>query len=272
MKRFCCIAALFAAPAVFAGRPPEALLADRAAAEAEVHDLERRARALGEQSEERKERLKKRLRALYKLSNGGSLRLLVDSDGAAELAARHDAIRRVLARDLDELAAVREEAREVDAEQARRQDALTRAIELANEIDRQIASQTEPAGLASRIGKLPRPVPGPILRSFGGYKEKGIEVARRGAEMQSQPGQPVRAVAAARVAWVGEAPGIGPAVALDHGEGYLTLYGRIRPTVGAGELIVEGGTLGRALGATLYFELAQDGTPLDPAPWMKRPQ
>jgi len=174
----------------------------------------------------------------------------------------------VLARDLDELAAVREEAREVDAEQARRQDALTRAMEL----DRQIASQPEPAGLAARIGRLPRPVPGPILHSFGGYKEKGIEVARRGAEMQSQAGQTVRAVAAARVAWVGEAPGIGPAVALDHGEGYLTLYARIRPTVTAGELVVEGGALGRALGSAVYFELAQDGTALDPAPWMKKPQ
>jgi septal ring factor EnvC (AmiA/AmiB activator) len=253
---------------VFAGRPPEALLSDRAAAEAEVRDLERRARALEEQSQERKERLKKRLRALYKLANGGSLRLLVDSDGASELAARHDAIRRILGRDLEELAAVRDEAREVDAEQARRQDALTRAIEL----DRQIASQPEPAGLAPRIGKLPRPVPGPILRSFGGFKDRGIEVARRGAEMQTTVGQTVRAVAAARVAWVGEAPGIGPAVALDHGEGYLTLYGRIRPTVSAGELIVEGGALGRALGSTLYFELAQDGTAIDPAPWMLKPK
>jgi septal ring factor EnvC (AmiA/AmiB activator) len=266
MRRFLCIAAIFALPAL-AGRPPEALLSDRSAAEAEVHDLERRARALDEQAGERRDRLKRRLRALYKLSHGGSLRLLFAGSQATEMASRHDAVRRILARDLDELAAVREEAREVDAEQARRQDTLGRALEL----DRQIASQPEPSGLAARLGRLKRPVPGPILRSFGGFRENGIEVVRRGAELQSQAGMTVRAAAAARVVWVGDAPGIGPAVALEHGEGWVTLYGRVRPSVTVGELVVEGGPLGRALGTTVYFELAQDGTPLDPAPWMLRP-
>ncbi len=251
-----------------AGRPPEALIADKAAAEAEVRDLERRARALDEQAQERRDRLKRRLRALYKLSSGGSLRFILTDDNSTELSVRHDAVKRVLARDLDELSAVREESREVDAEQARRQDALTRALEL----DRQIASQPEPSGLAARLGRLVRPVPGPIVHSFGGYKERGIEVARRGAELQSASGQMVRAVAAARVAWVGEAPGIGPAVALDHGEGYLTLTGRVRPGVTVGELVVEGGAIGRAAGPTIYFELAQDGTAIDPSPWLRRPQ
>jgi murein hydrolase activator len=267
MKRFCCIAAIFMSASAWAGRPPEALLADKASAEAEVHDLERRARALEEQAEERTERLKRRLRALYKLSNGGSLRLLSSAAGAEELTARHDAIRRVLARDLEELAAVRDEAREVDAEQARRQDAVTRAVEL----DRQIASQPEPSGLAARLGRLTRPVPGPIQRSFGNYKEKGIEIERRGAELEAQPGAAVRAVANAKVVWVGEAPGIGMTVALDHGEGYLTLTGRIRPSVMVGELVIEGGTLGHAIGTGIYFELSQGGTAIDPAPWLKRP-
>jgi septal ring factor EnvC (AmiA/AmiB activator) len=253
---------------VWAARPPEALLADRAAAEAELRDLERRARALDEQAQERKERLKRRLRALYKLGSGGSLRLLSNAESAGQLATRHDAISRILGRDLDELAAVREEAREVDVEQARRQDALTRAIEL----DKQIASQPEPSGLAARLGKLPRPVPGPILKSFGGHKDRGVEVTRRGAEMQTQPGQVIHAVAPARVVWVGEAPGIGMAVALDHGEGYLTLYARLRPSVTVGELVVESGPLGRATSGTIYFQLSQDGTALDPAPWMQRPR
>jgi septal ring factor EnvC (AmiA/AmiB activator) len=267
MTRLCFIAAILFGDA-FAGRPPPALLADRAAAEAEVHDLERRARSLGEQAGERKERLKLRLRALYKLSNGGSLRLLFTD--AALAATRHEAIRRILARDLEELAAIREEALQVDAEQARRQDAMGRALDL----DRQIASTpaSEPTGLAAQQGHLRRPVPGPILRSFGSYRESGVELARRGAELQSSPGQAVRSVAAARVAWVGEAPGVGPAVALDHGDGYVTLYGRLRPSVSAGELVSEGAVLGHALGTSLFFELAQEGTPLDPAPWMQRPQ
>jgi septal ring factor EnvC (AmiA/AmiB activator) len=269
MRRLFCIAALFALPAAgdVAERPAEALLADRNFAEAELRDLERRSRALGDQAAERRERLKRRLRALYKLSNGGSLRLLFADP--AQLAARHDAVRRILLRDLDELSAVREEAREVDAEQARRQEALSRAVALSEELEK---SLTQPSVTATRLGQLVRPVPGPILHSFGSYRDHGVEVVRRGAELQSQPGQMVRASAAARVAWVAEAPGVGPAVALEHGGGWMTLYGRVRASVAVGQSVPEGGTLGRALATIVYFELAQEGTPLDPAPWMQPPR
>src|SRR5262249_28188720 len=154
----------------------------------------------------------------------------------AQLAARHDAVRRILARDLDELSAVREEAREVDAEQARRQEALSRAVALSEELEKSVAARQETARqekpvTGARLGQLVRPVPGPILHSFGSYRDHGVEVVLRGAELQSQPGQPVRAAAAARVAWIGEAPGVGPAVALEHAAGWMTLYGQVRPSV-----------------------------------------
>jgi septal ring factor EnvC (AmiA/AmiB activator) len=262
MRRFLCIAAIFALPGW--ARPPEALLADRAAADAEVHDLDRRARALDQQSAERRERLKKRLRALYKLSNGGSLRLLFADAG--QLAVRHDAVRRILARDLDELAAVRDEARQVDAEQARRQEALARAVAIAGELE-QLGSPPAPPAR-----RLQRPVPGPILHSFGHYRDHGVELARRGAELQAQPEETVRAAQGGSVVWVGDAPGVGPALALDHGGGWVTLYGSVRPSVKAGDEVLSGGALGRALGTKLYFELAQDGTPIDPAPFMLKPR
>jgi septal ring factor EnvC (AmiA/AmiB activator) len=251
----------------WAGRAPEALFGDYAAAEAEVRDLERRAHALDEQAAERRERLKRRLRTLYKLSNGGTLRLLSGVDGAADLAVRHDALARVIQRDLDELQAVREEARQVDAEQARRQEALARALAL----EKQIASMDAPTGLAARIGMLVRPVGGQLVRGFGPYRERGVELSRRGIELATLPGQPVRAIAAGRVVWVGDAPGLGRAVAIDHGDGWLTLTARLRaPLVTVGELVIEGGTLGHAAGSTIYLELAQDGTPIDPAPWLAR--
>jgi septal ring factor EnvC (AmiA/AmiB activator) len=269
MRRFLCIAAIFAAADAAAGpknsaRPAEALFADRAAVDAEVHDLERRARSLDQQASERRERLKKRVRALYKLSNGGSLRLLFADAG--QLAVRHDAVRRILARDLDELAAVRDEARQVDAEQARRQDALARAVAIAEELEQLGSPPLPPAR------RLLRPVPGPILHSFGGYRDHGIEVVRRGAELQSQAAETVRAAQAGHVAWVGEAPGIGPSLALEHGDGWVSLYGRVRPSVTVGAEVSAGAVLGRAVAATLYFELAQDGTPIDPAPFLQKPQ
>src|SRR5687768_12509306 len=111
-----------------AAKVPEVVEAERRAAAADVRDLERRALALDAQAAERKERLRKRLRAIYKLSSGGYLRLLSSSETAAELQSRTTSLSRLLERDLEELAAVREEARVVDAEHAGRKERLAAAL------------------------------------------------------------------------------------------------------------------------------------------------
>jgi septal ring factor EnvC (AmiA/AmiB activator) len=257
--------------ALFAGRPPEALKAEHEAAEAEVKDLERRSRALGEQAEERRGRLKRRMRALYKLSSGGYLRLLSGAETAIELSARHAAVGRVLERDLTELAAVREEGRAVDADHARRSDQLARTLALG-----ELASQAgrdEPTGLATRRGKLPRPVRGDVKGRFGVYQdpELKLQASRRGIELSSLPGEATRAIAPGMVKLVGDLPGIGRGIAVDHGDGYLTVTGRLRAVyLGVGEPVVAGAVLGEAQGPTVYLEIAQGGTPFDPLPWLVR--
>ena len=253
----------------FAGRPPEAVDADRAAAEAEVHDLERRSRALEEQQTLRRARLKQRLRALYKLSNGGFLRLVAGAATVEALDARREAVTRVVARDLAELASVREEARELDLEQARRKEALARAIELGSQVA--LADVADAAGLQLFQGRMKRPVPGAVAGGFGAHKEGalGVQLIRRGIELRSHAGEWVRASAPGHVRWVGDVPGLGRGIAIDHGDGYLTLTARlddIQPAVG--EPVTDGMRLARATGATVYFELAQGGTPIDPAGWL----
>ncbi|HZS41309.1 MAG TPA: peptidoglycan DD-metalloendopeptidase family protein [Polyangia bacterium] len=254
-----------------ANRPTQALEADRQAAEAEVRDLERRAHALDEQAALRQDRLRQRIRALYKLSSGGYLRLLAGAESAAELGTRHQAIGRVLSRDLEELLAVREEAAALDADQARRVDQLARAVALGHEL--RLASEEPPTGLEARAGKLSRPVPGPIVGAFGAFRdpELGLERSRRGVELRTHAGQTVRAIAAGQVRWVGDVPGLGRGLAIDHGDGYLTITARLASTrLTPGELLAEGAPVGEAAGPTLYMELAQDGTPIDPAPWLSR--
>ena len=81
----------------------------------------------------------------------------------------------------------------------------------------------------------------------------------------------MRAIAAGQVRWVGEVPGFGRGLAIDHGDGYLTLTARLASTrLAPGELLAEGAPVGEAAGPTIYIELAQDGTPIDPAPWLAR--
>lgn len=250
-----------------AGRPPEAVDADRVAAEAEVHDLERRARALEEQAAERRDRLKRRLRALYKLSNGGWLRVVAGAGSVEELDARRAALGRVVARDLDELRAVREEERELDAEQARRKEALARALDFGAQVA--LADVAAATGLQRRQGALARPVPGAIAVGFGVRREGAMQVVRRGVELRSRPGELVRAVAGGRVRFVGDVPGLGRGVAIDHGDGYVTLLARlgtvrcvVDDVVGDGDFVAE------AAGDSVYLELAQSGTAIDPTHWI----
>ncbi|MFI5288352.1 MAG: murein hydrolase activator EnvC family protein [Polyangia bacterium] len=271
--------ALLIAGAAQAGRPPEALLQDRSAAEAEVHDLERRARALDEQSAERKAQLKKRLRAIYKLSSGGLLRLLAGAESASDLELRHEAMRRLLARDLDELKAVRDDSRALDADQARRASELTRAIALGQQAEAAIAS--EPAtGLATSRGRLTRPVPGPIVAAFGSYHQRVIGVktpapivlGRPGVELLARAGTKVSAIAAGQVRFIGQIPGHGEGVIVDHGDGYVSIVaGLTSAEVAIGQPVQAGARLGEAVGPTIYMELAEEGTPLDPARWLAPP-
>jgi septal ring factor EnvC (AmiA/AmiB activator) len=260
-----------ATPSAFGGRPPEAVDADRANAEAEVHDLERRERALQDQQAARRQRLKQRLRALYKLSNGGYLRLVIGAESVDQLDARRSAAGRVVARDLEELAAVRAEERELDVEQARRKEALAHALDFGAQVA--LADVAEASGLQLRQGRLPRPVPGAVVASFGPHKDPqtGLMLARRGVEMRSRAGEPVRAIAAGRVRFVGDMPGLGRGVAIDHGGGYVTLtaqLGELRCAVG--DEVGDGDVVALAGGTTVYFELAQASTPIDPTRWLAR--
>jgi septal ring factor EnvC (AmiA/AmiB activator) len=274
-----------AAPArASVARPVDALRAERAAAELEVRDLERRMRSLEEQSKKRRDAIRARVRALYKLSSGGYLRLLLGAEDAADLSARHAAVKRILQRDFAELEALRDEARLLEADQARHAEAVARAAALEG----QLAStdpRREARGFAARRGNLLRPVPGVIASSFGTYREPAardgdgrarpgitIELVRRGVEMRTTIGHLVYCVAPGTVRHAGELPGLGLGVIVDHGDGWMSVVGRLRNVrVAAGDRVHEGTRLGEAKGGLLYFELAHEGTPVNPMPWMRPP-
>jgi septal ring factor EnvC (AmiA/AmiB activator) len=64
---------------------------------------------------------------------------------------------------------------------------------------------------------------------------------------------------------------------VDHGEGYLSLYGhneRLYKTAGesvaAGEVIAAAGDTGGRPEPELYFEIRRAGHPIDPRPWFRQ--
>jgi septal ring factor EnvC (AmiA/AmiB activator) len=70
--------------------------------------------------------------------------------------------------------------------------------------------------------------------------------------------------------------GLGLLTIIDHGDGYLSLYGhndRLYKEVGekvtAGDTIATVGDSGGRQTPALYFEIRKAGRPVDPRPWFK---
>lgn len=254
-------------------RPLDAIEAERRITVAELADLERRMTALGTTRELRKERLRVRLRALYKLSQGGFGRLLLGVERPLEMYGWRDGARRVIARDVEELLALRDELRVLEQEQTRAAQGTARVATLLAEAARARAEgrDRDLLGLGALRGELPRPVsPGEVLTPYGReVVERGLELYHNGVELSAEPGASVRAVAAGQVRYTGEMAGLSTGVILEHPGGYLTVYGRLsRLLVVPGGRVAAGTVLGQAAAGRVYFQLTLGDLPLDPEPWL----
>lgn len=87
-------------------------------------------------------------------------------------------------------------------------------------------------------------------------------------------GTPVSAIFPGRVVFAEWLRGVGLLIILDHGNGYLSLYGNnqklykgLGEWVNAGEMIARVGQSGGHTEPGLYFEIRKDGQTLDPTSW-----
>lgn len=123
-------------------------------------------------------------------------------------------------------------------------------------------------------GLLSWPVAGQIVAAFGAKRASGI--SWEGVVIATERGTPVNAVAAGRVVYADWLPGLGLLVIVDHGEGYMSLYGHndrllkaAGDTVAAGEAVAAAGDTGGRASPELYFEIRRAGKPVDPTPWFR---
>ncbi len=127
---------------------------------------------------------------------------------------------------------------------------------------------------AQNKGQLPWPVKGKILYGFG--SQRGQEMRWKGVVLQVEPGSRVRAIAHGRVAFADWLRGYGLLTIIDHGDGYMSLYGNNQSLykstgdwVVAGEVVAEAGRGGETEGDTFYFEIRHKGVPINPARWCR---
>lgn len=129
---------------------------------------------------------------------------------------------------------------------------------------------------ASLKGKLQWPSRGSIVHRFGTPRPLGA-LRWKGVWIASPRGQPIRAIWHGRVAFADWLRGFGLMLIIDHGGGYMSLYGHnqslykeVGDWVQVGELIATVGDSGGSIEPGLYFEIRHKGTPVDPSHWCRR--
>lgn len=133
------------------------------------------------------------------------------------------------------------------------------------------------AGFAALKGSLPLPLDLIPAVRFGQSRPTG-SLRTQGLVFHAEEGSPVRAVARGRVVYADWLKGFGLLLIVDHGDGYMSLYGHNRSTdkrvgekVESGDVIASVGESGGQERPTLYFEIRHQGRPDDPLLWCRAP-
>jgi len=166
------------------------------------------------------------------------------------------------------------EGQEVDRLAAQEQD-LTRLIaELSSILSDYPISSEEP--FSKHKGKLTWPVAGTLIHDFG-QPRVGGDIKWNGVVLAAPRGREVRAVYHGRIAFADWLAGMGLLVIVDHGEGYMTLYGynetilkNAGDWVAPGDVIATVGDSGGQQRSSVYFELRRGTKPVNPRQWITR--
>ena len=130
---------------------------------------------------------------------------------------------------------------------------------------------------AGQRGRLPWPARGSLVNRFGAARLGSL--VWDGVMISAPEGEEVRAVHHGRVAFADWLRGFGLLLIVDHGDGYMTLYGHNQSLfkeagdwVEIDEPIALVGSSGGRDQAGVYFGIRHDGRAVDPVKWCRRPK
>ena len=133
-------------------------------------------------------------------------------------------------------------------------------------------------GFTKSKGQLYWPVVGAPSNKFGQKRTSGRSQHKwQGVFIPSKEGNNVRSIYHGRVAFSEWMRGLGLLVIVDHGDGYMSLYGhnqslfkQVGEWVNAGEVLANVGNSGGLSQTGLYFEVRKKGSPVNPAKWCSK--
>ena len=174
------------------------------------------------------------------------------------------------------LAQLRAAAARAERERREAAERAARAAEQARREGKPVAPTPKPYANATpiQVGGLGWPLSGSLLARFGGTLPDGHRSS--GLLIAAPVGTPVRAVADGRVVFAEWMSGYGLICIVDHGNGSMSLYAyndallrNVGDTVRRGDPVASVGNSGGQGRTALYFELRRNGSPVDPAAWLR---
>ncbi|WP_344808683.1 murein hydrolase activator EnvC family protein [Allohahella marinimesophila] len=183
--------------------------------------------------------------------------------------------------------------KEVGGEQSRLarleadQKSLSALVKEMNETLARIDLAYEAEDFAKRKGALRWPLDDAALASIGArtgskgsaWKLPAFRTSLRegnGLFISLPPSSPVHSVHQGRIVFADWLRGFGLLLIIDHGDGFMTLYGNNQALyahtgdqVRSGDIVASSGSSGGRPEAGLYFEIRKDGRPQNPLPWLR---
>ncbi|WP_020183888.1 murein hydrolase activator EnvC [Methylotenera sp. 1P/1] len=122
-------------------------------------------------------------------------------------------------------------------------------------------------------GKLRLPVRGEVSNRFGAVRSD-TGVSWKGLFIRANEGNEVKSIASGRIVFADWMRGFGNLIIVDHGSGYMSLYGNnqallknVGEKVSGGDTIAAVGNSGGNESNGLYYELRRNSVPFDPLSW-----
>jgi septal ring factor EnvC (AmiA/AmiB activator) len=193
-------------------------------------------------------------------------------DNAANLKRQRASRQAVLAKQKATISSREQQLGGLKAQEAQLQQLLASLREAIERAPPPIERQ-KPVSLTKRKGTLRMPVAGRVRHNYGESRMNG-KMRWRGLQLAAKRGADVKAIAPGQVVfsdWLGRH---GLMVIIDHGHGYLSLYGQgetsfaeVGDWVDEGSVIATAGDSGGQSESGLYFEIRYKGEQRDPRAW-----